>query len=455
MKLERKLYGEVMTPIDLVEEMLDGLPKEVWSNPKLKWLDPANGCGIFPAVILKRLMIGLATWEPDEERRYKHIMEKMLHVCELQPKNMFIYLCAFDPKDKYALNIYTGSFLTEEFDQHAQEIWGTEKFDVIVGNPPYQKESEGGTRDIPIYQHFVEKAKNKQAYLLALVIPSRWMASGLGLKDFRQTTLKDKSISHLVNYPAANEIFPTVKIKAGVCHFLRNKTHTGDCAVTTIRNGKSYGPIARNLDEHDIFVRDSRAISILNKVLTHKEESINKILAKDKEFGWTSNFEEFHGEQKQGDVPLYHIRKMKRDVGYVERKQIGKSSHLVDTWKVLVPKAYGGDGLPNPILGKPLIAPSPSVCTQSFLFFNVGSLKEAESLQSYYTTRFFRFLVSLRKITQDATHATYTWVPLQIWDRNWTDKDLFKKYKISPEEQEFITTQVREMNLQNPIGGSQ
>jgi len=173
---ERKLYGEVMTPIDLVEEMLDGLPKEVWSNPKLKWLDPANGCGVFPAVILKRLMIGLATWEPDEERRYKHIMEKMLHVCELQPKNMFIYLCAFDPKDKYALNIYTGSFLTEEFDQHSQEIWGVEQFDVIVGNPPYQTGKEDERKTQPIWQLFVKKKLKlikKEGYLCT-VHPAGW-----------------------------------------------------------------------------------------------------------------------------------------------------------------------------------------------------------------------------------------------------------------------------------------
>src|SRR5262249_33734447 len=95
----------------------------------------------------------------------------------------------------------------------------------------------------------------------------------------------------------------------------------------------------------------------------------------------------------------------------------------------------------------PLIAPSPSVCTQSFLFFNVRSRNAAKSLQSYYTTRFFRFLVSLRKITQHGTHSTYAWVPMQTWDRTWPDEDLYAKYGITRKEQAYIESKVRAMNL--------
>ena len=174
------------------------------------------------------------------------------------------------------------------------------------------------------------------------------------------------------------------------------------------------------------------------------------ILARDKEFGWTSNFDGFHQASKNGDIPLYYIQKMKRAVGYISRSEVKKSEKLIDTWKVLVPQAFnGGDAIPHQILGKPLIAPSPSVCTQSFLFFSVSSLSAAESLKSYYTTRFFRFLVSLRKITQHATHSTYLWVPMQEWDRTWKDKDLYDKYGITLQEQEYINSQVREMNLKN------
>lgn len=260
--------------------------------------------------------------------------------------------------------------------------------------------------------------------------------------------LGDRRMSELVDYPAANDVFPGVEVKAGVCYFVWDATHDGDCNVTTIRGGEVIGPMARNLGEYDVFVRDGRAMTILHKVQKLGEPSINTILARDKEFGWTSNFDGFHKTNRAGDVPLYFIRSMKRGVGFIGRNEVTKSARLIDTWKVLVPKAYnGGDGIPHQILGKPLIAPSPSVCTQSFLFFYVGTEEEARSLQTYYTTRFCRFLVSLRKITQDATRSAYTWAPVQIWDRIWTDDALYEKYGINKQEQAYIESQVRLMNL--------
>jgi site-specific DNA-methyltransferase (adenine-specific) len=200
------------------------------------------------------------------------------------------------------------------------------------------------------------------------------------------------------------------------------------------------------LGEFDVFVRDSRALEILHKVQRKQEPSIIEILSVDKEFGWTSNFDGFHETERPGDLPLYYIRKMKRGVGYIARKSVSKSEQLIDTCKVLAPKAFnGGDGVPHQILGKPLITPSPSVCTQSFLFFHVRSGKEAKSVHSYYMTRFFRFLASLRKITQDATRSTYTWIPQQAWDRTWTDEALYKKYGLTKDDISFIESRVRPM----------
>jgi site-specific DNA-methyltransferase (adenine-specific) len=142
---------------------------------------------------------------------------------------------------------------------------------------------------------------------------------------------------------------------------------------------------------------------------------------------------------------------MKRSRGYIALGEVTKSAHLIDTWKLLVPKVGSGrerekSGV-DLVLGPSQVVPSPSVCTQSFLFFYVSSNQEAESLQSYYATRFFRFLVSLRKITQDATHSTYRWVPMQKWDRTWTDADLYSKYGITDEEQTFIESLIRPMEV--------
>jgi len=129
-------------------------------------------------------MKGLADKIPDEEKRYAHIVENMLHVCELQPKNMFLFLCAFDPKDKYAMNIFTGSFIDLElyergaFGRHAKEIWGVDQFDIIVGNPPYQRDSENGKKTHPIWDHFVLWALRylKPTGYLTFVHPAGWRA---------------------------------------------------------------------------------------------------------------------------------------------------------------------------------------------------------------------------------------------------------------------------------------
>lgn len=325
------------------------------------------------------------------------------------------------------------------------------QFDVIIGNPPYQLQSDGGTRDIPIYQHFVEQAKRLEPRYLAMVIPSRWMAGGLGLGEFRKSMLADTRIRELVDYPNAAEVFPSVGINGGACYFLWDASHDGACNVTTVRGGEVVGPMARSLDEFDVLVRDARALSILRKILATGEPSVNTILARDKEFGWTSNFDGFHTVQQPGDVPLYYIRSMKRGNGFIARGAVTKSAHLIDTWKLLVPSAGSGrerekSGV-DLVLGPPLIAPSPSVCTQSFLFFYLDSEDEVQSIKSYYATRFFRFLVSLRKITQHATHSTYSWVPLQSWDRNWTDSELYAKYGLTPDEISFIESMIRPMEL--------
>lgn len=200
-------------------------------------------------------------------------------------------------------------------------------------------------------------------------------------------------------------------------------------------------------------MRDGRALPILRKVLRHNEPSVNTILARDKEFGWTSNFGGFHQSQSPGDVPLFYIRAMKRSIGYIARSEITKSAHLVDKWKLLVPAVGSGrereaSGI-DMVLGPALIASSPSVCTQSFLFLYVESESEAKSLRSYYETKFFRFLVSLRKISQHATHSSYAWVPLQSWDREWTDAELYAKYALTSDEVAYIDSRIRPMSPSN------
>lgn len=341
---------------------------------------------------------------------------------------------------------------TDDIKARIGELFGeTMQFDVIIGNPPYQLGSDGGTRDVPIYQHFVEQAKRLEPRFLTMVIPSRWMATGLGLNEFRRTMLNDTRIRDLVDYPNAAEVFSEVGINGGSCYFLWDLNYSGKCNVTSVWGGEETGPELRQLNEFDILVRDARALPILRKVVARGEPSVNTILARDKEFGWTSNFTGFHNSPRSGDVPLYYIKSMKRRIGYIARDEVTKSTELIDTWKLLVPEVGSGrerekSGV-DLVLGPSLMAPCPSVCTQSFLFFHAGSEDEVLSIRSYYATKFFRFLVSLRKITQHATHSTYQWVPIQTWDREWTDKVLYEKYGLTDSEVSYIESRIRPMEL--------
>ena len=489
---------EVFTPPQLVNQILDLLPPEIWRDKKATFLDPGCKSGVFLREIAKRLDAGLEKQIPDRQKRLNHIFKNQLlglPITELTSllSRRSVY-CSKTANGKYSVcetfdnpqgNIrfkrvehtwengrcafcganQKGYDRDEALETHAYQFIHTGKseeifkmkFDVIIGNPPYQLGSDGGTRDIPIYNKFVDQAKKLNPRFLSMIIPSRWMTSGLGLSEFRRTMLEDRRIRKLVDYPVASEIFPGVEVKGGVCYFLWERDTEGDCAVTTVRGNDVVGPVVdRNLGEYDVFVRYSRALDILRKVRRKEEPSIIKLLSVDKEFGWTSNFDGFHDKRKPGDVPIYYIRKTKRSTGWIERSAIVKSPEFVDTWKVMIPQAYGaGEGIPHQILGHPFVAPNPSVCTQTYLFVYVNSKDAAESVESYVRTRLLRFLVSLRKITQHATRSTYTWVPQQAWDRMWTDDALYKRYGLTKDEIAFIESMVRPMPTSDAGGEAQ
>ncbi len=496
---------EVFTPPEFANRMLDTLAEawaannggaSIWADPKVTFLDPCTKSGVFLREITTRLTKGLESTIPDLQTRVDHILRTQVFgigitrltamlarrslYCSKHANGEHSIARGFDNEDGHVWfertehtwssgkcvhcgasqstldrgddrETHAYAFIhTNHIKARIAELFGGDmQFDVIIGNPPYQLASDGGTRDVPIYQHFVEQAKALEPRYLSMVIPSRWMASGLGLKEFRSSMLNDRSLRVLVDYINAAEVFSSVGINGGTCYFLWDRSYDGDCAVTSIRNGEASGPSLRALNEFDVLVRDDRSLDILRKTLSRSEPSVNTILARDKEFGWTSNFDGFHAVERPGDVPIFYIHKVKRSQGFINRIKVEKSAHLIDTWKLLVPAVGSGrerekSGV-DLVLGPPLIAPSPSVCTQSYLFFYVSTQQEAESVQSYYKTRFFRFLVSLRKITQHATHSTYQWVPLQAWDRIWTDEALYTKYGISSAEQAYIEQLIRPM----------
>jgi len=330
------------------------------------------------------------------------------------------------------------------------ELFGADmQFDVIIGNPPYQMTGgAGGSSDSSIYHLFVQQAFNLGPRFVSMVIPSRWMAGGRGMDAFRAEMLNAGHIRSLTDFSDSGAAFPGVQIKGGICYFLWDRDHTGPCDVTRIADGVEHTQSNRALGEFDVFVRDERAIGILQTVVLRGGPSMADLVSNREPFRLESNFSGFKSRAQSGDIALYRIGQGKRRVDWVARSEITKGIHLIDKWKLFVPKAYGaGESIPHQILGVPILAGPPSVCTGSYLVLTAESETSAKSILSYYQTKFFRFLVSLRKITQDAFSHMYSWVPQQSWDRVWTDKELYELYGLSEEQRQFIESVIKPMGL--------
>lgn len=343
---------------------------------------------------------------------------------------------------------------THNIKSRIAELFGADmQFDVIIGNPPYQLSDAGfGTSATAIYHRFVEQAINLEPAYLTMVTPSRWFAGGKGVDRFRADMLTSGRLRTIVDYPNSGELFPDVDIKGGISYFLWDRNYRGDCEVTVVRHSQRSGPHRRDLGEFDVLVRDQRGLNILHKVLAFDERSLSDVTSARWAFGTelTSNFKNFYTPRKAESLRLY-MQGGNRDI-WVDPSVVTRNHELIGTWKVLLPKAgpgnSGGHVVPDMVLGRPIIAEPGSVCTLTYLV--AGPLQDkvaANSLASYVRTRFVRFLVSLRKPSQDAPRGVYAWVPQQIWDRTWTDADLYAKYGITDDEIAFIETMVRPMEV--------
>lgn len=329
------------------------------------------------------------------------------------------------------------------------------QFDVIIGNPPYQMTGGGGgSNDSPIYNLFVEQAMRLEPRFLTMVIPSRWMAGGRGLAEFRAQFLSDRRVRTLADYENARDVFPGVGISGGICYFLWDRDSPGPCQCTFHRNEAVVGPYERDLDEFDVFVRDSRALGILRKVLTFAEPPFEQIVSGDTPFGLATNFKDYAaGVVPSGQQLLLHANVgTKRVRGAIDRDRIVKNTQLIDAWKLLLPKTGSGrererSGV-DLVLGPSILAGPGSVCTQTYLVAGPFESKPAAaSVESYLRTRLARFLVSLRKPSQDVFRSMYRWVPIQPWDRSWTDADLYAKYGLTDDEVSFIEKVIRPVEM--------
>jgi len=209
------------------------------------------------------------------------------------------------------------------------------RFDVIVGNPPYQMDSSGdGTNSTALYDVFVKAAKDLRPSYLTMIIPSRWMASGFGLGDFRETMLQDARIRKLVDFAKMDSIFPGVDFEGGVCYFLWDRDNPGDCESTFVIDGKRIGPTNRVLNEYDVFVRDPRSLAILEKVEARRGESVSSLISSISPFGIPTNFKGYRkGGRQTGDLTLYMNEGGKRVQRNVDPSLVRKGGNLISGWR--------------------------------------------------------------------------------------------------------------------------
>lgn len=298
---------EVFTPPALANRMLDLLPEELWHDSHAKFLDPCCKSGVFLREIAKRLLKGLEKEIPNLQERIDHIFQKQLYGIAITELTSLLsrrsLYCSKYPNSPYSVTQFDNTsgnirykrikhtWIKEkckfcgvsqsEYDRednletYAYEWIHTEKpedifkmkFDVIIGNPPYQMNDGGGTGKSakPIYHLFVEQAKKLQPRYMTMIIPSRWFAGGKGLDNFRKEMLSDKNIRVLVDYDNFKEVFPGVDLAGGACYFLWDRDNPGICEVTNVR-GETRITAQRKLDENELFVRDNQAIEIIRKI---------------------------------------------------------------------------------------------------------------------------------------------------------------------------------------------
>lgn len=479
---------EVFTPPGLANQILDLLPVSIWSDKNARFLDPVSKSGVFLREIAKRLMHGLETQIPDKQTRINHIYQNQLFgiaiteltsllsrrsvycsktangkysVCETfnTPEGNIRFdrvqhtwqngKCAFcgasqevyDRDD--ALETYAYQFIHTD---KPEKIFKNMKFDVIIGNPPYQLSDGGfGASAKPLYHKFVQQAKKLNPQFLTMIIPSRWFAGGKGLDEFRNEMLNDLRIRKIYDFENANDCFPGVDIAGGVCYFLWEKDNQGDCEVVNVVNGKESSSI-RSLNEFPTFIRSSDAIPIIRKVLSLQESKMQSIVSSRKPFGIPTNGR----PQKSGDI----ILRWQQGEGPYKREDVATGLDIIDDWKVITSYVgYDHAGSPGKdgkrkVFSKIDILKPGTICTETYLV--VGSFKsekEAINLKNYMKTKFFRFLVSQFMYSHHITKDSYQFVPIQDFNNSWTDENLNRKYRLTSDEIDLINRSIKSFEI--------
>ena len=491
---------EVFTPPELANKMLDLLPQELFHSPKTTFLDPFTKSGVFLREIVKRLDRGLADQMPDRQQRIDHILHHQVFgiACTeltslLARRSVYCSKTANGPYSISKFDTPAGNILYRnirhtwvngkckycgasqavydrgsEAEQYAymfihtdnpKQFFPNMKFDVIVGNPPYQL-SDGGAQAsaIPLYHLFILQAIKLKPRYITIITPSRWMTGGRGLDEFRKAMLADKCLSVIHDYKDASLCFTGVEIKGGVNYFLWERDKTS--VMCTIINDygddcikESCRPLIEN--DCDVFIRNNDLITIYRKVNKKSERSFSEIVSPMKPYGLRGDF--FKSPEKYGlpsisKIPIkggYTIygldERQKRDCRYIPIDYPLPKKDGIKNYKIFMSRNQG-EGILGETFALPIFAKPNELCTETFVVVgNFENEQEMNNCWSYMKTKFFRTMLGMKKNDQGCGQSVYQFVPLQDFSHPWTDEMLYKKYGLTDEEIAFIESMIRPM----------
>lgn len=325
------------------------------------------------------------------------------------------------------------------------------KFDVIIGNPPYQLSTGGaGKQAKPIYNLFVEQSKKLNPRFLTMIIPSRWFSGGIGLDSFRDSMMNDSRIRRIVDYSNAKDCFPQNSISGGVCYFLWSRDSKGECVFTNINNGNE-NTLTRPLNEFSVLVRYNSAVSIIHKIKNNTWEPFDKIVSPLMPYGLSTNYRGTSCKKNSDDLILH----ASDGISYIRTSEISKGVETVNGYKVLISKTSaehagepGKDGTFRVLTSSIKVIGPKEVCTHSY--FIIGNYQEketAENVLTYLKTRFVRFLILLSMSSINLSKLVFSFVPMQDFSKPWTDAELYAKYNLTDEEIAFIESMIKPMEL--------